>query len=348
MFHVVAPQSRVKALYGEYVSHVPAESEAAAAVHRSLAALPRGRWLLAVSGGRDSMVLLEAMASARGAEIAGVATFDHGTGPAAREACALVERTALALQLPVVAGRMPADAAAANEAAWRAARWRFLEGWADEMRATVVTAHSRDDQIETVVQRLLREAGARGLAGMQSILASTELGSRAVCRPLLEVPRATIADYATARGVRFVEDPSNASLVHQRNRVRHEILPALERAHPGFGAWCWEISTRAAEWRVGVARFVDETLTPVCLEEGELVIGLSPLRALTVAGWKVLWPELAARAGVTMDRRGIVRASNWAPTATSGSEIQLAGGARILRTRTTFVVRRSEQRAHGG
>lgn len=333
----------VKASYGEYFSRVRMQSEAVTEIHRSLAALPRGRWILAVSGGRDSMVLLDAMASARGHEIAAVATFNHGTGAAATRAASLVERTAMALELPVVSGTMPrtpgsaAQTGAPTEAAWRAARWRFLNGWAIEMRATVVTAHTRDDQIETVVQRLLREAGPRGLAGM---LAEPS----PVVRPLLAVSRAAVAAYARARAVAFINDPSNASLAHQRNRVRHELLPALERARPGFGDWCWDLSERAAVWRRELVQFVDTRLGPTHTD-GALVIPIAPVRGLTSAGWALLWPELAARVGVTMDWRGIARASEWAPTAKTGAQIPLSGGARIERTRTTFVVRAAERDA---
>ena len=327
------PKIGVKASYGEYFSRVRMQSEAVTAIHRSLAALPKGRWLLAVSGGRDSMVLLDAMASARGHEIAGVATFNHGTGAVATRAARLVERTAMGLELPVVSGAMPrlAKDAAPTEASWRAARWHFLNGWAEEMRATVVTAHTRDDQVETVVLRLLRGAGPRGLAGM---LAEP---SRVV-RPLIEVPREQVGDYAVARKVRFVEDPSNRSMAHQRNRVRHELLPALERAQPGFGAWCWSLSLRAAQWRRELSGFVDASIRPTVVD-GALVVPLAAVRDLTVDGWGTLWPELAARMGVTMDWRGIARASEWAPTAKPGSQIPLSGGALIARTAKTFVLR---------
>jgi tRNA(Ile)-lysidine synthase len=308
------------------------QSEAVTAIHRSLASLPEGRWLLAVSGGRDSMVLLDAMASARGHEIVAVATFNHGTGAAATRAANLVERTAMALELPVVSGAMPSTSKAPpSEATWRAARWRFLNGWAEEMRATVVTAHTRDDQIETVVQRLLRDAGPRGLAGM---LAEPSH----VVRPLLEVSRERVMVYATVRDVRFIEDPSNRSMAFQRNRVRHELLPALERAQPGFGEWCWDLSCRAAAWRRELREFVDAKLAPTDVG-GALVLPLAPVRGLSVEGWAMLWPELAARVGVTMDWRGIARASEWAATAKTGAHIPLSGGALIERTRTTFVLR---------
>ncbi len=289
--------------------------------------MPHGRWLLAVSGGLDSMVLLDAMAEARPREVAAVATFDHATGAAARRAVILVEREAQRRRLAVVAGVAEA-ALPRTEADWRGARRAFLGGWARELDAAVVTAHTRDDQRETVVQRLLRDAGARGLAGMR--------GGGA--RPLLALSRATLERYAAARRLPIVEDPTNASLSYQRNRVRHELLPALERVSPGFGDWCWDLGERAAVWRAGVERFVD-TLGLRRTGPVSVTLPASSLDALGPEEWAVLWPEIAARAGVVMERQGIERASAWAPSAKPGGAIPLAGGARIERTLSTFVVR---------
>ncbi len=281
------------------------------------------------------MALLDAMASARGHEIAGVATFDHGTGAAARRACRLVERAALERGLPVVSGTMPAVAAAAatTEAHWRAERWRFLRAWAEELRATVATAHTADDQVETVVLRILRGAGARGLAGMLSAAS----GPGAIARPLLAVPRDVVAAYARERQVPFVEDPSNASRAHQRNRVRLDLLPALERASPGFGAWCLDLAARAGALRTAVDGLVDG-LAPTITPDGALVVRAAPLEDLRAGEWAVLWPALAGRIGIAMDRRGIERAAAWAPRATSGAQIPLAGAAHIARTAATFVI----------
>lgn len=312
-----------------------------AAVQGALAALPAGRWLLAVSGGRDSMVLLDAMAGARRHEIAAVATFDHGTGAAATRACRLVERAAMMRGLPVVSG-VDGARGGATEATWRAARWRFLNAWADERRATVATAHTQDDQVETVVLRLLRGAGARGLAGMRASgdAAPGAARGRQVERPLLAVPRLTVAAYARARNVAFVEDPSNQSRAHQRNRVRLDLLPALERAHPGFGAWCLDLSARAGALRREVERAVD-ALAPALTPDGTLVVRATAVAEFRAAEWSVLWPALAARIGVAMDRRGIARAAAWAPRAAVGARIPLAGDAAIERTAATFVVRRA-------
>lgn len=324
-------------------------------IHGALAGLPRGRWLLAVSGGRDSMVLLDAMASARGHEIAAVATFDHGTGRAAARAAAMVVREAESRGLPVVQGVARADLPH-TEAAWRAARHGFLDGWARELEAQVVTAHTRDDQIETVVLRLLRDAGPRGLAGM---LASSpqrhgeaSLSSRDRVRPLLTVPRALVHAYHAARKLAVVEDPSNARLDHARNRVRAEILPALERVRPGFSEWCWDLGVRAAALREGLDAAVREHVE-VHHVAGEsessrvVVVKAAAFAGLASDAWAMLWPAVAARAGVVMDRRGITRASHWAPRSVPGQEIQLAGGAAISRTGATFVLRGTPPAAPG-
>lgn len=303
-------------------------------IPRALAALPVGRWVLAVSGGRDSMVLLDAMAIARRNEIAAVATFDHGTGAAASRACALVGRTAEQREIPVVTGTI-GSFTPSTEAGWRAARWHFLHAWAEEFSAQVVTAHTREDQIETVVLRLLRGSGVRGLAGMR------EGGANAPRRPLLGVSRDALAAYASARDVRFVEDPSNESRAHQRNRVRHDLLPALERVRPGFSAWCWTLGERAAAWRAEVEGFIDGVVAPSSTGDGALVLRAAPVGELGPDEWSVLWPALAARLGVAMDRRGIARAAAWAPSAQTGAQIPLAGGATITRTAATYVIRRA-------
>jgi tRNA(Ile)-lysidine synthase len=301
--------------------------ESGSAVERAVDALPSGRWLLAVSGGRDSMVLLDAMARRRRDQIAGVATFDHGTGAQATAACDLVAQEASARGLTLVRGRAP-RVLARTEAAWRGARWSFLSEAAASLGAQVVTAHTRDDQIETVVLRLLRGSGPRGLAGM---LAGGPL------RPLLTVPRTAVAAYAASHRVPYLDDPSNATPDFQRNRVRHEILPALERVDPGFGEWCWTLGLRAARWRAEVEALVD-ALGVRLIAPTTVTVPVETVAALDAAAWEVCWPAIAARAGVVMDRRGVDRAARWAPTAQAGQTIPLSGGARLSRTRTTYVV----------
>lgn len=301
--------------------------ESGSAIERAVDALPSGRWLLAVSGGRDSMVLLDAMAARRLEQIAGVATFDHGSGAQATAACDLVAQETSDRGLTLVRGRAPRGLAR-TEAAWRRARWAFLFKAAASLGAQVVTAHTRDDQIETVVLRLVRGSGPRGLAGM---LAGDPV------RPLLTVPRTAVAAYAASHQVPFLDDPSNATPDFQRNRVRQEILPALERVDPGFVEWCWTLGLRAASWRAAVEALVD-ALGVRLIAPTTVTVPVEMVAALDAAAWEVCWPAIAARAGVVMDRRGVDRAARWAPMAQAGQTIPLSGGARLSRTRTTYVV----------
>jgi tRNA(Ile)-lysidine synthase len=252
--------------------------------------------------------------------------------------------------VPAVTGR---GSGASDEAAWRAERWEFLAGWAAELGARVVTAHTRDDQAETVFMRILRDAGARGLAGMYA--------RSPVARPFLDLPRATVAGYAEARGVRWVEDPSNARVTHLRNRVRLEMLPACERVRPGFTDWLIDLAQRAAAVRGAVAAVVDGLLgaagaTGAVVDAGTpaaggplardvvrgpatVVVPAVTLAEIPAVGLRVLWPEIAARAGVTLDRRAVERLATEAEHLQPGGTIPVSNGVTVSRTVSTWVIR---------
>jgi tRNA(Ile)-lysidine synthase len=301
---------------------------------RAIEALPAGRYLLAVSGGRDSMALLDAFARFRG-DAAAVATFDHATGAVARRAALVATREGQARGLHVLRARR-STGGRATEAAWRDARWAFLRACAASTDSTIVTAHTRDDQLETVVMRVLRDArhtSARGIAGMYARNARD-----AVARPLLDVTRADLASYAASRGLRFVEDPTNSDRAYLRNRVRLDLLPALESASRGFGAEMLRLSRDAAAWRAKLDGIVDE-VGATRLPDGALVIVADLLRSFDPVGLAVLWPALAERAGIVLDRRGTARLVAFTKRGRSAGRIPLSGGARVERTVNTFVVR---------
>jgi len=125
------------------------------------------------------------------------------------------------------------------EAAGRELRYAFFERVADQAGADVIaTAHTRDDQVETILMRIDRGAGARGCRG---ILA--ERGR--IRRPLLGVTRADARAYCRIHGVPFVDDPSNESRDFERNRVRHDALPELRRYFPGIDTALLRIAANA-------------------------------------------------------------------------------------------------------
>jgi tRNA(Ile)-lysidine synthase len=291
--------------------------------------------VLAVSGGRDSMALLHATARAAPESVRVVATFDHGTGAAASRASDLAAAEAARLGLPAVIGhaRVESLGASGGEAGWRAERLGFLRDVADRIRATagrpvlIATAHTRDDQVETVLMRVLRHAGARGLAGLYA-------RGEAV-RPLLECSRAEVAAYAGYIGAVWVEDPTNESMRYFRNRVRRDLLPALARVHPGLDDDLLSLARGAADWRDRVDA-IASAISRVDESGGVVSVAAEELRGYSRAELSVLWPALAARVGLAMDWRGTVRAAAFTTQSRVGARIQLSGGWEIWRSRHLF------------
>ncbi|HEY2003749.1 MAG TPA: tRNA lysidine(34) synthetase TilS [Candidatus Saccharimonadia bacterium] len=179
---------------------------------------PPGRYILAVSGGADSMVLLDLMtasAGERGYKLV-VAHFDHGLRPDSAHAARLVAATVEHHRLPFVT--MAAHLAHASEAQARAARHAWLEHVrAEHQAAAIITAHHQDDLLETSLLNLTRGTGRRGLAPMQD--------SGRIARPLLGLTRKQLRAYAGAHQLVWDEDPTNADLANPRNLLRHVILP---------------------------------------------------------------------------------------------------------------------------
>jgi tRNA(Ile)-lysidine synthase len=277
------------------------------------------------------MVLLDAFARLRPDAIAAVATFDHGTGAFARSAVEVVRQFTAQITAPrgITFVHGAASDLPPTEAAWRGARWRFLRETAARFDARVATAHTRDDQVETVFIRVLRDSGPRGLAGL--------LADGDIVRPLVRLPRAFNAEYAEARGVRFLEDPSNLSRRYLRNRVRLELLPAFEASCPGFSADLLSLSERAAAWRRSVERLV-AALNPKG-EKGSVFVDASAILAYDHDARAILWPALAARAGIALDKRGTVRLAAFSKYQGRTQRVQLAGGHEIIRRSRTFEIR---------
>jgi tRNA(Ile)-lysidine synthase len=303
-----------------------------AVVRRTVA----GRHLvLAVSGGRDSMALMHAVARAAPETARVVATFDHGTGAAATRASGLAASEAARLGFPVVLGHAASrpEGGRASEAEWRADRLAFLRDVAarvarDAGRAVwIATAHTRDDQVETVLMRVLRNAGARGLAGLYA--------GGEVVRPLLECSRAEVAEYVEGIGAHWVDDPTNDSMRYFRNRVRRDLLPALARVQPGLDDDLLSLARGAAEWRDRVDA-IASAISRVDRERGVVSVAAEQLNGYSRAELSVLWPAIAARVGLAMDWRGTVRAAAFTTESRVGARIQLSGGWEIWRSRHLF------------
>ncbi len=202
------------------------------ALRRHRAALGGGPLVLAVSGGPDSLGLLLAAATVHGRPELVAAHFSHGLRPSADPRGArLVKRVAASLGIAVEHGK--AQAGPSEEKA-RDARYGFLAGVAaDHGASAVITAHTQDDQAETLLLRLTRGAGLRGAGAMRELSARTAGGARlTLLRPLLGVSRAEMAAVCEEAGIEPVTDGSNRLLRYARNRVRSRVMGELAHINP--------------------------------------------------------------------------------------------------------------------
>lgn len=202
------------------------------ALARALAAWPPGALRVAVSGGLDSIALLHALADDASARARGLHAIhvDHGLHPDSARWAEQVRAQAAALGVPLHVQRVQVDRVAGDgpEAAARAARHAAF-GDALHAGEILVAAHHADDQAETVLLRLLRAAGPEGLRGMRPL---RPFGAGWLGRPWLGVPRAAIRAFAQARGLSWIEDPSNADARFDRNYLRLEVIPRLAARWP--------------------------------------------------------------------------------------------------------------------
>jgi tRNA(Ile)-lysidine synthase len=206
---------------------------------RLAAVVPGGTDLcVGLSGGLDSIVLLDLLARTAGHRITAVHVH-HGLSPNAdawaalcAEACA-----ARAVALDVVRVHVDRHAPEGLEAAARAARYAV---YAARGEAVVALAHHLDDQAETLLLQLLRGTGLRGASAMPELRALPGSTVR-LFRPLLGVARERLRVHAVERNLAWAEDESNASLAMDRNYLRHEVMPRLD--------------ARFAGWREAAARF---------------------------------------------------------------------------------------------
>ena len=190
--------------------------------------------ILAVSGGSDSMALLQGAAHLVRTDAAGwhltVAHLDHGLRPDSADDATFVADAAAALRLPAVIRRTDVAELAREEGrsiedAGREARYRFLSEVAADGQL-ILTAHTLDDLAETVLLNLLRGSGLAGVLGMPARRGN-------IARPLLDERHATLRSLLDDAGLPYRDDPSNEDAAFLRNRVRAELLPLMESLRPG-------------------------------------------------------------------------------------------------------------------
>jgi tRNA(Ile)-lysidine synthase len=253
---------------------------------------PGGRVLVALSGGSDSVALLHLLRELEpsGAWVlAGAAHLNHELrGADADEDERFCRALAASLGVPMDVERADVRGFAREykrslEDAARQVRYAFLERAADRAgAAAIAVGHTRDDQAETFLLRLLRGAGPRGLAGIRP-------RAGRIVRPLLEVTRGELRAYLAERGIGFREDASNADVSIPRNRVRHELIPFLQRA---FSPAVVDVLAREA----AVARADEDRLQKEAIDlAASVVLGNSGVVNVDAGALTSAHPAIAAR-----------------------------------------------------
>ena len=207
----------------------------------------RCRVCVGLSGGLDSVVLLHVMkrlAEGFGLDVSAV-HVNHRLQAAASQWATFCTQmcTDLGVPLSVESVVVDRDSGLGIEAAARAERYAVF---ARQQADFLALAHHRDDQVETFLLQLLRGAGARGLSAMPMIRSMAQ-GEPRLLRPLLNLTRAELSDFAIANGWKWIEDASNADVDFDRNFLRHNVLPLVEQRFPAYRSTLSRASRNLAE-----------------------------------------------------------------------------------------------------
>jgi tRNA(Ile)-lysidine synthase len=285
------------------------------------------RVMVAVSGGIDSMVLLHLFkecAAELGVDLI-AAHFDHAMRQSSAADAEWLSGVCAAWQIPLITER--SQSALYGEAAARTARYAFLdEAMRKSAARKIATAHHADDQIETVLFRLLRGTGLRGLAGIP-------LRRGPIVRPLLRFRKAELQTYAQQHQIAFREDETNSSDVYARNRIRRALIPVMQSVRPAAPESLLALSRYAARteraWRSMLRAIEREVLslrsaTNIELARGKLLEYDAEIRA------RILRAALR-RVGAVPGQNATRALLRFITEATSGSSYDVANGIRLER-----------------
>ena len=265
--------------------------------------LSPGPWLVAVSGGPDSVALLQLLAEQ--ASTTGirpiVAHIDHGIHPDSAAVASLVERHAQRLGLDFTSARLELGVDATETAA-RQARYEALRSLASETGAQgIITAHHEGDQVETVLMRVLRGSGPAGLGGMGAS------GDGAVVRPALGLPQRALAAVTQAMGLEHWLDPANRDPVHLRSWIRGSLIPRLREHLPDVESRLLQVASQARDQREAWDELL-QRLPGLDISEAPASMSALPWLAADSPLARQLLRALGRRAGARLSHSAVQRA----------------------------------------
>jgi tRNA(Ile)-lysidine synthase len=284
--------------------------------------------VVALSGGADSTVLLHMLRFSPECEglTLVAAHFDHRMRPGSRDDLLWVMGLCRAWGVELRTGAAEHPPASENEA--RERRYEFLlKVMVEEKASGIVTGHHADDQVETVLFRVFRGTGLRGLAGIP------DSRSPGLFRPLLPFTRDEILAYALEHRVSYRPDPTNTDTAYSRNFLRHKLLPVLDGGPiPGARAAVRRLARLARENEEAWDSLLPGLLDGVCREEGgQVFVVRSSLLAYHLALQNRLLREILRRSGIDLGETGTRAVLEFTRSGLSGSGFSLPGGFRLTR-----------------
>lgn len=280
-----------------------------------------GRALVAVSGGPDSLALLDLLVATSDDHPLDlvVAHVDHGIGEKSGAIAERVREAAVRYSVPFEIERLELGRAATETTA-REARYRALGRIAERVGArTIALAHHADDQAETVLMRLLRGSGPAGLAAMRA--------RPGFLRPLLPFRREELAQYLQERGIEAWEDPANADPKHLRSWLRRAAMPVIAERLPDvvarLGAAAEQAGRNVVAWDAVLDALPE---LDARIERDGVSVAAHALARYDSALAEAVARALARRAGCTIGRARAARLVDLAAGGRSGSSVPLGAG----------------------
>jgi tRNA(Ile)-lysidine synthase len=278
------------------------------------------KYLVAVSGGVDSVALLDMLANEKSHHLV-VAHFDHGIRDDSAADARFVGELAKRYHLPFVTVREELGRGASEETA-RKRRYAFLQEQAKKFGATIVTAHHQDDVLETIAINISRGTGWRGLSVFDNAK---------VARPLLFLTKEKIRDYAMARRLEWVEDSTNGETTYLRNRLRRKIAVNLKDAGRRELVRIWE------KQKI-LKREIDKNVDRFLREDGEYSRYFF-IQGDEIAAQEVLRRVIMEKTGVSPTRPQLARAVLAIKVSRAGKTFELGGGVELRFTESIFIVK---------
>lgn len=290
--------------------------------------------MVAVSGGVDSVVLLDLLSRQKSLELV-VAHFDHGIRSDSAKDEELVKSLTEKYRTFHYAMKKSRLGKNVSEEKARQKRYAFLEATRQATKSiAIVTAHHQDDLIETALINLIRGTGWRGLASLRN--------TATIRRPLLQIPKADIRDYAVRHRLKWCEDSTNQDTRYLRNYIRHQLIPFVSKQDSSFRPTIVRLVNEQVELREAIDGELDSLFVSLAsIEANSFSLPRTRLIMMPNAiSSELLYYGISMLTGVGERRPNLYRALHFIKTARLYKTHQMSGSVAIIVKKGTVVVYR--------